>query len=179
MFQALNCSESDRKRQRSSWAQNHLSKTASPQSHPCQEKEEAPELPSPSLTQGNEVSCYAEEGSLCGLLVIPRVTGWPLPGTGAGRGDREAHLTAWGCPHNCGILRYILAAWSMAGPGGSPSRASNEELAGRPVGPRGTPAQGISCLYFLRKHTFPWLGGRQGWGDQKGNRFPALCQEVE
>lgn len=120
-----------------------------------------------------------QEGSLCGLLVIPRVAGWPLPGTGAGRGDRETHLTAWGCPHNCGILRYILAAWSMAGPGGSPSRASNEELAGRPVGPRGTPAQGISCLYFLRKHTFPWLGGRKGWGDQKGNRFPALCQEVE
>lgn len=41
-----------------------------------------------------------------------------------------------------------------------------EELAGQPPGP-----------YFLRKHTFPWLGGERGWGDQQGPCFPALCWE--
>lgn len=100
-----------------------------------------------------------QEGPLCGLLVILLVTGWPLPGTGAGRGDRETHLTACGYPHNCGILRCILAACSMAGPGGSPSRASNEELAGQPVGPLCTPAQNF--MFVLSQEAHVSLVGRE------------------
>lgn len=37
--------------------------------------------------------------------------------------------------------------------------------------------QGTSCLYFLKKHTFPQFNGR-GWGDWQGNCFPALCWVV-
>lgn len=104
-----------------------------------------------------------QEGSLCGLLVILWVTRWPLPGTGAGRGDRETHLTAWGCPRNCGILRCILAVRRMGGaPGGSPSRASNEELAGQPVGPLAPPHREFHVCAFSGSTRFPGWEGEEG-----------------
>lgn len=160
---ALN-SQSGRKGQRSSWASNHLSKTASPRSHPAR-RGGRPRNRSPSLAPGNRFPVTQQEPSL--WTVILWVTHrWPLPGAGAGMGAREAS-------HSRGGMGCVSVAWSMAPPA-EPLR--KEKLAGRPRGPPCTLTQRTSCLYFRRKHTFPWFTGRGGWGDRQGNCLPAPCQ---
>lgn len=118
---ALN-SQSGRKGQRSSWASNHLSKTASPRSHPAR-RGGRPRNRSPSLAPGNRFPVTQQEPSL--WTVILWVTHrWPLPGAGAGMSAREAS-------HSRGGLGCVSVAWSMAGPGGSPGRAPEEGKARR------------------------------------------------
>lgn len=112
--QALDCSESGRKGQRSSSAQK---RTASFHSHPPPGKEEDPGLFSHSLTQGNKVSCYIAVVSAPGTPVYPSGSLGSLCQVLQLKGKdlRETHPTSRGPPHNRGILEVHFGGLGRGG----------------------------------------------------------------